>query len=106
MIILRLTEQVEQILKKYPETRNSDIDLTIKLWKIYYPNKIHYGTVKGIPVIRLKDLFELPREDNIKRIRAKIQNQEFRYLPTYIEVVRRRRMDEDSWREALGSNNY
>ena len=52
--------------------------------------------------VMLKELFELPREDNIKRIRAKIQNDEKRLLPTKWEVARKRGILEDEWRVAMG----
>ena len=34
----------------------------------------------GTQAVRLKDLFDLPREDNIKRLRAKIQNEEHKFF--------------------------
>lgn len=89
-----LKNQVERILKEYPETRNSDITLTIKIWEIFYAkdNKID-----------VRDLYELPREDNIKRIRAKFcQEKKPWAYPTEIKIMRARRIKEIEWRIALG----
>jgi len=52
--------------------------------------------------IELKNLFDLPREDNIKRIRATIQNYEGRYLPTSWEVAKKRGIEENKWRSFIG----
>lgn len=95
-----LKAKVEYILTRYPETRNSDIALSIRLWKSYY----HKDLIEqnGKSYIDLNKLFDLPREDNIKRIRAKIQNEEKRLLPTDISVVRQRKMNELEWKQLLG----
>lgn len=92
MSLQTLKSQVEHILKTYPETRNSDITLTIKLWKVFYPSKI-----VNKDFIRIVDLFDLPREDNIKRIRAKFNSQN-KYLPTSLEVALQRGILEERWR--------
>lgn len=99
-----LKNQVSHILSHFPEARNSDIRLTIELWKNYYPNYIIANTSYGVdnPLIAIKDLFELPREDNIKRIRAKIQNEDREFLPTDIKVFIERARASDEWRRFLG----
>ena len=96
-----LRTQVETMLREVPETRNCDILLTIQIWQRYYPEMIK-TTKKGSKGIYLDSLFTLPREDNVKRHRARIQNEEHKYLPTIWEVARRRRINEDRWRETLG----
>lgn len=55
---------------------------------------------KLVPVamVELGSIINLPREDNIKRIRAKIQNEEHKYLPTTLEVARQRKIAEEDWR--------
>lgn len=50
------------------------------------------------PLIELGKIMDLPREDNIKRIRAKIQNEEHKYLPTTLEVARQRKISEEEWK--------
>ena len=74
-----LVKQIEFILNTVPESRNSDITLTTEIWKYYFPKSL-VDTNFGEAVL-IRDLFDLPREDNVKRVRAKIQNEERRYLP-------------------------
>lgn len=93
---------VGNILKNYPETRNSDITLMIKLWEVYFPSRVRKGQ-NGQLGVYLCDLYELPREDNIKRIRAHFQNDMTLYLPTDQAVVKQRRINEEKWREYMSS---
>ena len=91
---MTLKQQVEQTLKTQPDTRNSDITLMIAIWKKYY----------GVgEYVELKKLYDLPREDNIKRIRAKFceEKKEWAY-PTSLEVARKRGIKENEWRLFLG----
>ena len=93
-----LKGQIELVLANYPETRDSDVELTIRVWKSFYQEFLFNGD----QCVYLKDLFELPREDNIKRIRATIQNCEGRYLPTSWEVAKKRGIEENKWRSFIG----
>ena len=93
---MRLPDKVLFCLENYPQTRNCDISLTIKIWEVYHQDKINNGSVS------LSDLYDLPREDNVKRYRAKIQNVEKLFLPTDPEVIKKRNIKEDEWREELG----
>jgi len=52
--------------------------------------------------VRLEYIKELPREDHVKRIRAKIQNEEGRLLPTRWEVAKQRKIEEQKWRAFMG----
>ena len=158
--IKNLKEKVEAVLKDYPQSRDSDVWLTLKIWSLYYPTLISRGgflmnfrdhiaetlgkralvkpdnfgfaewelyksqtqvwknmldefdntLLKGgyvaqveekiVPVamVELKNIMDLPREDNVKRIRAKFQNEEKKYLPTTLEVARQRKISEEEWR--------
>lgn len=100
----RLKNMVEQILRentKYQgiEARNSDIALLIIIWQRWYG-------VSDLPngTIHVRRLLDLPREDNVKRVRAKIQNEEHKYLPTNPDVLIKRGILEDYWHDALGYN--
>ena len=100
-----LQEKVEDILKTIPETRNSDIELMIEIWKKYHKSRLvafqpvdNSGTCYSVPLGNIKFL---PREDHIKRIRARF-NQEGKYLPTTLEVAEKRKMNILEWRAALG----
>jgi hypothetical protein len=96
-----LTSQIRKILTDFPESRNSDIRLLIELWRRYYPSMIHEDPYLGM-VIKVSDLFELPREDAIKRIRAGIQNREREFLPTDINVFIGRVRQSEEWLRFLG----
>ena len=100
----RLKNMVEQVLRDNPryngiEARNSDLALLILIWQRWYG-------VSDRPdgTIQVRRLLDLPREDNVKRVRAKIQNEEHKYLPTNPEVLIKRGILEDYWHDALGYN--
>jgi hypothetical protein len=103
----KLKNQVEEILRDFPEARNSDIRLMIELWKKFYPNQISFGE-ENFSSVYLGNLYDLPRESAIGRIRRYIQNDEsrtaeMRYLPTSKEVARQRGINEAIWFLAMGS---
>lgn len=97
-----LKDKVLFCLDTYPETRNSDITLTIMVWKKFNPEYIKHTPESDLGYLNLDNLKELPREDHIKRIRAKIQNEDGKYLPTSLSVAKQRRIEENKWREAMG----
>lgn len=96
---MTLKKQVEQILSKYPETRNSDIKLTLFIWREFYPT--YLKMIDGRAYVKCSDLFNLPREDNVKRIRAKF-NADNLYMPTDLDVIKQRGIKENLWRAELG----
>ena len=93
---MTLKDQVKQILSDYPETRNNDINLMIKVWRVYYGPFYNELIVGG----NIGALYSLPYQDNIKRYRARLQAKG-QYLPTDREVIKQRRINEDWWREKL-----
>ena len=95
-----LKEQVKRVLIDNPETRNSDITLTIEIWKRFFPEKTIGGECAGI---RFQQLYELPREDNVKRIRANFCQKGFNWaFPTDWKIAKARGINEDKWKEVLG----
>jgi len=88
-----LKEQVEYCLQENDFTRDSDIALTIVVWQKFY----NVGDE-----IKVKHLFNLPSQDTIKRIRAKFQNVDKKYLPTSLQVALTRGWLEEEWRAFLG----
>ena len=98
----KLSKKVEYILDKYPETRNSDILLTILIWTIFHRSKLKI--IENDLCVPVNALYDLPREDNVKRIRAKLQNEENKYLPTHPKVRKQRGIKEEQWRRYLGYN--
>jgi len=99
-----LKEKIKYCLQKYPETRNSDVKLTNSIWVEYY-NKYLIRDECGNLAVKLIDLYELPRQDDVRRIRAKIQNEEGLLLPTSLEVVKQRRINENKWRAYMDCDN-
>lgn len=103
-MIKKLKEKVKFCLEKYPETRDSDITLTIKIWETYNYNKLLKREADGKTYVALDSLYDLPREDNIKRIRANFQTKGL-YLPTSLEVAKQRRINMDIWHKEMAFNN-
>lgn len=95
-----LKNKVYEILGEFPNTRNSDILLRHEIIRKFYPNYIY--NVNGQEYISFASEYELPREDNVKRIRAKIQNELGEFLPTSWAVAKKRGIKEQEWKNALG----
>lgn len=100
--IKNLDFQVRTVLQKDERSRNSDIRLMQILWYFYYRDKL--VEIDGKWFVALETLYDLPREDNIKRIRAKIQNEERLYLPTDPAIAKKRGWLEDEWRGYIGAS--
>jgi|GEM_PF-1571091 len=98
----KIKKQVLTVLHDVPKTRNSDIELTIEVWKRFYKEHLILGKDQKTHYISIYKLFDLPREDIISRIRRKIQNEEQKYLPTSIKVFEARARKSKEWREYLG----
>lgn len=99
-----LKTQVLKVLEKYPKTRDSDVRLMLVLWQMFYPSRIHKTEPVNRSYIFLHDIMDMPREDNIKRVRAIIQNVENKFLPTSLEVAKQRKINEETWREYILKN--
>jgi len=101
MKLKKLYDKVEWCLKNYPDTRNSDIKLTIKIWE----NFDHLN--ERLPIMNVTAmenlLLDSAREDNVKRIRATIQNKERRLVPTDWKVAQARGFRiKGEWEKFLG----
>jgi len=99
--IKTLKGMVEVTLQEAPETRNSDITLTIEIWRRFFPQAVKKGS-SGREGVLLSDLYHLPREDNVKRIRAYFQNDEKKYFPTDWKIAFARGIAEQEWKIAMG----
>jgi len=97
---MKLKDQILHCLEVYPETRNSDITLMIRIWQTF-TNKVIYSKKTKEHYIKVKDLYDLPREDWVKRIRAKIQNENNLFLPTDPEVIKARKKNQKKWLRQL-----
>jgi len=94
--------KVIHCLEKHPKTRNSDMLLTRAVWHEFHNSKgfMHNGRMAHYD----DDLMDLPREDEVSRIRRKVtENGE--YLPTDPEVYKQRKINEINWREDMSPSN-
>lgn len=99
--IKHLRKHILEVLESTPKARNSDQYLTLCIWNRYYPRYIKRDA-DDKPYVLLADVMQLPREDNVKRIRAKIQNVEKKWLPTEEAIAKQRKLNMDEWRVAMG----
>lgn len=95
-----LEKQIRYVLENDEQSRNSDIRLTQMVWWRYHNRSMR--TIDGKVYVEIKELFTLPREDHIKRIRAKIQNDMKEFLPTDPKVAEKRGWEIEDWRRYLG----
>jgi hypothetical protein len=92
-----IKEQVETVLKLFPEARNSNRKLTIELWRYWFPEKLHRDKEDPRELwVNLEDVLNLPNQESVGRWRRKFQ-EEGKYLPTdYRVVVERGQMKKKS----------
>ncbi len=88
-------DRVAYLLNLFPDTRKSDITLSLRYWETF--QREHFD---GGHVLR-HDLFRLERQTTIARLRAKIQNEYGLFLPDEAVVRRRRRQEEEIKAEML-----
>lgn len=96
----KLADQVEYCLQYHPSSRNSDITLWICIVKHFYGRMLL--SVGGISeeLIPISIMYKLPNQDNVKRIRAKL-NSEGKYWPTDIVVAKKRLINMSAWLDWL-----
>ncbi len=85
-------DRVAYLLNVYPDTRESDITLTLRYWETF---QSEHCPDSAIP---REKLFKLERQTTISRLRAKIQN-EYGLFQGSEMVQRQRRQREDQVRE-------
>lgn len=100
-----LKKKVISVLADNEKARNSDIALMIGIWEKYHFTRLKKREADGKVYVALSDLYDLPREDHIKRIRAKIQNEEKRFLPTSEKVAKQRKLNMGEWYKWAKLNN-
>ena len=81
-----IKDLVEKILAQDERARNDDKWLT---YRVFNEIARQHGTFVYIP-FKLWEI--LPAFETVKRVRAKIQNEEGRYIPTDPEVLKKRRI--------------
>lgn len=92
---------VEAVLTAYPETRNSDILLIIRIWAREMEQAVMIQNFKKLSVFKLKDCKILTAPATIMRMRRVIQNEEERLLPTEEKVMRNRIKNTEKLKEWL-----
>jgi hypothetical protein len=75
--------RVAYILNQYPDTRNSDIELSIRYWEEFERHALNYDSIS------FDALFRVTRITSIARARAKIQN-EFGLFVSDDQIAERR----------------
>jgi len=97
---MTLKDEVTNVLRDYPATRNDDALLALYVWWRRMPDA--FRQIDNKWYIEVSSITSgLPREDNIKRIRAFIQNEERQYLPTDLYVLAKRAKRADNWKEEI-----
>jgi hypothetical protein len=105
-----LKKMVYAALIKDKQSRNDDVRLTQVVW---YDNfDWCFKKIDGKYYINTEAMKDIPREDQISRIRRKLQEECLKgkikenILPTREDIVRKRRMNEIEWYKfAFGSTN-
>jgi hypothetical protein len=82
-----LTARVAFILNHYPETRDSDLKLTLKYWETFQNGLFNNGTISR------ENYLKLEQQSDITRARAKIQNDFGSFIAS--EEVRQRRTERE-----------
>lgn len=87
-------DRVAFLLKNYPDTRDSDVKLSLRYWREFQSEIYTEGKIS--PHL----LFKLERQTTIARLRAKIQNEYGLFLSS-AEVQHKRRKKEEEIKENM-----
>lgn len=90
--LIQITKAVATVLENDPESRNDDRRLTFKVLQ-----QLQGDSSSKIFVLKLRELYKLPAFTTIARVRAVLQNELSKYLPTSPEVRKKRRISEETW---------
>jgi len=99
---MTIQDKIEFCLRKYPNTSNSDIRLTASVWYEFHNSSL--SQQDGELAVKLSEMYKLPREDQIKRYRAKF-NAQGKYMPTDQKVFKQRKLNEKYWHEEFSPSN-
>jgi hypothetical protein len=97
-----LKSKVQYCLEKYVEARNSDVKLCNYLLLEFYKEYLNYEGIS--PYIYLKDLYNVPKFENICRLRRKF-NEKKMFLATDPFIIKERRKRERDWRYEMSPSN-
>lgn len=102
----KLKKQILNLLEHDIETRNNDMVLTTRIWLKFYKDRLIQNTKDEQWYASMQNILYLPHQDAVKRIRAKIQNEEHKFLPTDPDVRKLRKISEEDWKHFLGYRGY
>lgn len=101
--VKNIKEKVAQVLEMIPATRDDDALLTVYFWSHFLGKTGFIHDSDNGKFVYLRDIPDLPREDAIKRVRAIIQNEEGRFLPTSWAVAKKRKISEIVWKNYIAN---
>lgn len=85
---MSIRDRVISVLKEFPETRNDDNRLYLKVLE-----DMGVATVGSLGIyIKIENIDKLLSPESIRRRRQEIQNDEKRFIPTDPDVIAKRRM--------------
>ena len=83
---------VENVLRKYPPARNSDLRLMFYIWK----------KKQRLDLNNWNNFKEIAKPETIRRSRQKIQNTKGKYPPTDFEIANKRNIKAEKLRKFYG----
>lgn len=87
---------VFKALRDDEPSRNSDVRLFNYILINHFPSMLSRDA-DGDYIIKLRRIYDVPSQDNIKRVRASIQNKDHQFLPSSPTVRKQRRINERDW---------
>jgi hypothetical protein len=98
-----VTHAVIEVLQHDEESRNDDKRLTFKVLARLLPGDDKRRKIE----LKMTQLRKLPAFATITRVRAFVQNELGKYLPTKAEVREKRRISEEAWHDwTTGTRNF
>lgn len=90
-------QKVFSVMEEHEEARNNDGTLLAYFIDRFFPQLV-IPDADGEKAIKLRNLKNLPPLENIRRVRAIIQNVDGKLLPTKPEVIKARKIKEENFR--------
>lgn len=94
---------VEQVLAESENGRNDDVYLIRVVLANYYPHLVQFGAKTGREFVDLNNREAVSMFSKIERCRRKVQ--ETKYFPTVWQIAKRRRINEEVWRNYMGGKS-
>jgi hypothetical protein len=98
---MKLIDKVEHCLKNFPETANSDVQLTIRIIQQFHNSHLMIYQNKWWTTTEIQKEI---KESEVGRIRRKF-NEDGLYLPTDEKVLKQRKLLEKVWHNEMSPSN-